>query len=202
MLGSVQRKIVKTGCILKGMNQNDEKPWEVLSRFVEIKSPWLTVIGERLRDTDDKDVEYWRIEKADSLLVLLEQNGKFLLPKPQYRPGVQAYTLDFCGGRVNPSININEMARKIVLRELRLNDNVEFVSVDPINSEPWNINSSFENQRLFGYIAKLDDATVVDPARLVSYEQTAEGIQQLLNDLSCLQCRALLLEWERQKRQR
>ena len=179
------------------MNSNDIKPWELISRFVEIKSRWVTVIGENLRDNKGQQLEYWRVEKADSLVVLVEQNGKLLLPKPQYRPGVQAATLDFCGGRVDSTAGLAEQAQKIARRELQLSEEVIFAEVTPINATPLNINSSFENQRLFGYVVKLaDSVSVADAALGGTYDLTDNGVQQLLGDLPCLQCRALLLEWQ------
>jgi len=45
-------------------------PWQYLSRIVEIRSPWLSVIGERLVDGAGQELDYWRVEKPDSLLVI------------------------------------------------------------------------------------------------------------------------------------
>ena len=74
--------------------------WKILERFVEISSPWLTLIGEKLQARQGKILDYWRVEKADSVVIVTIQGDNFLLPKPMYRPGVQSNTLDFPGGRV------------------------------------------------------------------------------------------------------
>jgi hypothetical protein len=83
----------------------DEEPWQLLSQMVEVRSPWLSVIGERLRDATGREHEYWRVEKSDSLLVITIQDGRLLLPARSYRPGVGRTTLDFAGGRLqDPSM--------------------------------------------------------------------------------------------------
>lgn len=177
---------------------NDQQsPWEVLSRFVEIKSPWLTVIGERLRDDANKELEYWRVEKANSLVVVTVQDNKFVLPKPMYRPGVSRTTLDFCGGRMDDSMPQAEIAERIVKREFSLEstDSI-FANLKPINLTPWDVNSSFENQQLYGFFAEISNEVHIDPAHIgASFEVSPSGIQQFLNEIVCLQCRALVLDW-------
>ena len=79
---------------------DDKHQWPTLDRFVEIRSPWLTLIGETLQDEQQQVLDYWRIEKADSVVILAIQSGQFLLPVPMYRPGLGEATLDFPGGRV------------------------------------------------------------------------------------------------------
>lgn len=76
------------------------RPWRVQDRFLELHARWMTLIGEHLQDHQGEILEYWRIEKADSVIVLPIQNGQFLLPPPSYCPGVGQVTLDFPGGRV------------------------------------------------------------------------------------------------------
>lgn len=79
-----------------------DRPWETLDRFVAISSPWLQLIGEHLRDDRQREIEYWRVEKADTAIALTLQNDKLILPVRQYRPGLAKTTLDFPGGRVSP----------------------------------------------------------------------------------------------------
>jgi hypothetical protein len=69
--------------------------WQLRDRFVEMRSPWLTLIGEHLQDERGQVLEYWRIEKADSAVILPILNGHLILPTPNYRPGVGEPTLDF-----------------------------------------------------------------------------------------------------------
>ena len=79
---------------------NDFHKWKLKERFVVIRSPWLALIGERWFDEPEKLLDYWRIEKANSAVIVTIQNGQFLLPVPTYRPGLGKTTLDFPGGRV------------------------------------------------------------------------------------------------------
>lgn len=63
--------------------------WQTQDRFVELRCQWLTVIGEHLQDETGKIREYWRVEKADSVVILPIQNRNLILPPPTYRPGVK-----------------------------------------------------------------------------------------------------------------
>ena len=82
------------------MNQTAKSQWKTLDRFVEINSHWVKLIAEHLETTEGQIVEYWRVERADSVVILTIQAEKFLFPTPMYRPGVASATLDFPGGRV------------------------------------------------------------------------------------------------------
>jgi len=92
--------------------KSDEEPWLLLSQMVEVRSPWLSVIGERLRDATGREREYWRVEKPDSLLVITIQDGRLLLPARSYRPGVGRTTLDFAGGRLQDPSMIRRRRRR------------------------------------------------------------------------------------------
>ncbi len=61
------------------------EPWKKLERFVELRTPWLTLIGEKLQDPQGQVLDYWRVEKADSVVIITIQGDNFLLPKPIYR---------------------------------------------------------------------------------------------------------------------
>ena len=57
-------------------------------------------------------------------------------------------------------------------------------------------NSSFSNQKLYGFVVKLHPTASVSNELLgASYATTPRGINELVKDLTCLQCRAVLLEW-------
>lgn len=176
---------------------NSPDDWQTLERFVEIRSLWLTLIGEKLQDEQQRILDYWRVEKADSVVIVTIQSGRFLLPKPAYRPGVGKTTLDFPGGRVLPEQTTVEAAKIILQRELDIEES-DLIGLKPINQIGWAINSSFSNQKLFGLVAEIDSQTVVNPEKLTSitYTNTVNGINNLLRDLTCLQCRAVLLEWQ------
>lgn len=171
------------------------RPWKVLSRFVEISSPWLTLIGEKLQDNQGKILEYWRVEKADAVVVLTIQQGKLVLPVPMYRPGLGKTTLDFPGGRIPPHQSPIDTVPQILERELGINKN-QLVSINAINSSGWAINSSFSNQKLYGFVVELKSYFELNDDKVGAvYPISLEGITNLLNDLDCLQCRAVLLGW-------
>ena len=79
----------------------------------------LTLIGEHLGIEQGQLLEYWRVERAHSLIVLplLESRLRLLLPEPMYRPGVGTATLDFPRGRVAPTPPLDIAARQILHRE-------------------------------------------------------------------------------------
>ncbi|MBE9044030.1 NUDIX hydrolase [Pleurocapsales cyanobacterium LEGE 10410] len=177
---------------------NFQNNWQTLERFVEIRSSWLTLIGEKLQDEQEQTLDYWRVEKADSVVIVTMQSGRFLLPKPSYRPGLGQATLDFPGGRVLPEQTPVDAVPPILKRELGVNKS-DIISLNALNQNGWAINSSFSNQKLYGFIAEIKSEIIVEPEKLAStiYPTTAIGIDKLLQDLTCLQCRAVLLEWQR-----
>jgi hypothetical protein len=79
----------------------DEDRWQVLSRMVEVRTPWMSMIGERWREGAGRELEYWRVEKPDSLLVVTVHDGRLIAPVRAFRPGVGRTTLDFAGGRLD-----------------------------------------------------------------------------------------------------
>ena len=170
--------------------------WQLLSRMVEVRSPWLSMIGERLCDATGHEREYWRVEKPDSLLVITIQNGRLVLPACSYRPGVGRATLDFAGGRLEDPCMIGETAQASVRREFNLGDGDLFVSQEELNRTGWDVDSSSSSQRVYGIVAELPGELLV-PEHSVGacYPATAPGARELLRDLVCLQCRAILYEW-------
>lgn len=172
-----------------------EEAWKKLGIFVDISCPWLRLIGEKLEDNQGNLLEYWRVEKADSVVVITKQSNNFLFPPLMYRPGIGKVTLDFPGGRVSEGKSPNEVVPHILKRELGVNLE-DIISLIPINPLGWEINSSFSNQKLYGFFAELAESLVISPQKLGGiYNNSSTGIKQLLDDLTCLQCRALFLEW-------
>ena len=177
------------------MQCNSEQVWPVRDRFLELHSRWMTLIGEHLQDDRGQILEYWRIEKADSVVVLPRRGDDILLPAASYRPGVGHITLDFPGGRVSAGKNPEEAAIEILQRELGIAATAISQPI-PLNSTGWAINSSFSNQKLYGFVARIDSSTALVPARVATtYPVTEAGVKSLLAELTCLQCRAVLLEW-------
>ncbi|ELS00423.1 hypothetical protein Xen7305DRAFT_00001240 [Xenococcus sp. PCC 7305] len=169
---------------------------KILERFVEIRSPWLTLIGEKLQDQQGKILDYWRVEKADSVVVVTIQGDRLLLPKPMYRPGINSTTTDFPGGRVAEGLQQPIHAvPQILNRELGISQS-EIAKITSLSHNGWVINSSFSNQKLYGFVAEINPTLSINPHQLgVTYSKTSKGIKLLLQDLACLQCRAVLLEW-------
>lgn len=173
----------------------EERPWEVREALATVRSPWLTLIGERLQDPQGQMHDYWRVEKADSVIILPLHRGDLLLPPRQYRPGVGAYTWDFPGGRLPAGLEPEAIAPVILQRELGVNA-AAIATLSPLNPDGWLINSAFSNQRLYGFIAHLSPDAVMPAATLGGrYPFTPSGIAQLCQQLTCLQCRAILLEY-------
>jgi hypothetical protein len=169
--------------------------WTKGDRFLEIRSHWLTLIGERYRDDQGRNLEYWRVERADSVIILPIQANHLILPPKSYRPGVDALTLDFPGGRMLKSNPPETSAIAILHRELGVAEtDISFLLA--LNHEGWAVNSSFSNQKLYGFIAEIQPDALLPSDRVgATYPATSTGVHDLLQELTCLQCRAILLEW-------
>lgn len=177
------------------MQSNAQQTWQVQDRFLEINSRWLTLIGEHQQDDRGEILEYWRIEKVDSVIVLPIQGDRILLPKPSYRIGIGQTTLDFSGGRVIAGQNPQLAAIATLKRELGI-EALAIAQLIPLNNEGWAVNSSFSNQKLYGFVAHIEPNAKLDPELVAgTYSLTLDGIQNLLEEITCLQCRAVLLEW-------
>lgn len=180
------------------MKISNTNKWKILDRFVKISSPWLTLIGEHLENDQGQVIDYWRVEKADSVVVLTIQSENLLLPIPMYRPGMGEKTLDFPGGRVPSRQTPAGIVPKILQRELGITE-AAIAHLTPLNTTGWAINSSFSNQKLYGFVAEIDPTVSISNELLGEmYPTTKLGIRNLLQDLTCLQCRCVLLEWQTQ----
>ncbi len=172
------------------------QPWTLQNRLLHLQTKWLTLIGEHLQDPNGTLHEYWRIEKADSLIVLPLQNQQILLPPPVYRPGLGTATLDLPGGRCPAEQDRESVAIAILQRELGL-PAPAIDHLTPLNTEGWPINSSFSNQKLYGYIAQIRPDAIVLPEYLeAAYPANESGVRSLLARIQCLQCRLVLREWQ------
>ena len=174
-----------------------DEHWDLLESFVRVGSRWVTLIGERWRCDKGKILEYWRVEKADSVIVLPLQRKHILCPKKNFRPGVGRPTLDLPGGRLPISMEPAEVVPDLLERELGVSPEA-IVRIDQINAMPLLINSSFSNQRLWGYAAMIDEAYTVPESHMHrKFPANETGLAHLLEMMECLQCRALLLDWAR-----
>jgi len=158
------------------------------------------MIGERWRDGTGRDLEYWRVEKPDSLLVVTVHDGRLITPVRSFRPGVGRMTLDFAGGRLEASHAIAESAPAIVRREFKLETDDLFESQEALNAVGWDVDSATSSQRVFGVAAVLRrELQVPEECVGASYPATRAGGREMLGELVCLQCRAVLSAWlERQ----
>ena len=174
----------------------DEGRWQVMSQIVEVRTPWLSMIGERWREGAGRELEYWRVEKPDSLLVVTVHDGRLIAPVRSFRPEVGRTTLDLAGGRLDDPSTLAQTAVAIVRREFKLNADDLFESQEPLNPVGWDVDSATSSQRVFGVAAELRrDVQVLDDRLGASYPATSAGGRGLLSELVCLQCRAVLSEW-------
>ena len=176
---------------------SDRSPsWERIDRFAELRSRWVTLVGEHWRDGHGRMLEYWRVERASSVIVLPLHRGALLLPPMDFRPGVQRSTLDFPGGRLPDGARPATAVQGILGRELDIQPTA-IVSVQGLSpAGGWDVDSSFSSQRLHGFVAQLDDqAEVSDSRAVVRVPADAAGVAWLLDHLRCLQCRAVLHAW-------
>ncbi|MGK7910267.1 MAG: NUDIX hydrolase [Synechococcus sp.] len=169
--------------------------WQTLDRFLEVTSPWMTLIGERLQDDGNRLLDYWRVETANSAVILTVQGNHLILPPAMYRPGVGQLTLDFPGGRVLQEERPEAAIPDILERELGVPAEA-IASCTSLNEAGWQVNSSFSNQKLFGFVVYLKPTVQLAADRVGErYAVTDSGIQSLLEKLTCLQCRTVLLTW-------
>lgn len=171
--------------------------WIKLSTITEISSPWLKIFCERWQDEPGHELDYWRVEKADSVIVLPLWRDFLILPVPFFRVGVNQLTYDLPGGRWTAGNQLQKAAIDILEREFSVA--AEFVlTVESLNTRGWLVNSSFSNQRLYSVVAEISPDFVFHEERIgrrVANKQNE--IQALLEELDCLQCRSVLLEWLR-----
>ena len=171
------------------------KDWTRTATLTTLETPWIRLVGERWDTHDSGSVDYWRTETDDSVIVIPEMDGRLLLPQPMFRPGVNRTTLDFPGGRCPRGVAPDDAAFGIIARELGAELTV-VLRMQPLITLPLLVNSSTSNQKLFGFHAELAELpTSASDTDRQSYTTDQQGIHRLLEDLECLQCRALLLEW-------
>jgi len=115
-----------------------------------------------------------------------------------YRPGLGKATLDFPGGRVSEGQTPETAVPEILEKELGINEDA-IARLTLLNPSGWPVNSAFSNQQLYGFVAEIEPTGSVNPELLAAtYPNTSEGIRTLLTDLTCLQCRAVVFEWQSQ----
>ena len=166
--------------------------WTLEDRFLTLSTNWVTLVGEHYTDHRGERLEYYRAERADSVIVLPVHGDALLCPPRTFRPGIGEATLDFPGGRV-PRGSLEEAARRILLRELNLPSDM-VLDLSLMNRLGWPLDSSFSDQRLFGALAPLRPDPLSEGAG-ERHPLNPEGKERLLNELQCAQCRLVLLHY-------
>lgn len=167
--------------------------WRSLDQLVRIQSKWVTLIAEKWLTDTGETLEYWRVEKPDSVIVLPLQGKDLICLPPTFRVGVQRATVDFPGGRVGSDQDPIAIVPQILTRELGITADA-IQGITPISEQPWLVNSAFSNQRVWGFVAELAPRATV-PQAGGRFRLGSPDISQLLAQLECLQCRAVLLQW-------
>lgn len=162
----------------------------VVDQFFTFKNRWVTFFGEKCIDDNDNTIEYYRVDRADSIIVLPISEHGLIVPSKFYRHGIQSVTVDFPGGRFEGEMSLLQRASEIVTSELAIaSENIK--NLESLNSKGWAVDSSFSTQRLFGVVAWID-APELETIALKHNE-----LNTLLETLECLQCRSVLMEWIR-----
>jgi hypothetical protein len=161
--------------------------------FCDLKTPWFRLIGEHLENDRGELLDYWRVERSDSVIILPLYRQTWLLPPTVHRPGAGLATLDFPGGRALTDRPLAESALVILEREVQIPpDRVQTCTV--LNPGGWWINSSFSNQKLYGFVAEIDERIELNP-ETIGVVYSIDDSKLLLEQLTCLQCRSLLQQW-------
>jgi hypothetical protein len=84
-------------------------------------------------------------------------------------------TLDFPGGRVLAEQKPVDAIPNILNRELGINKS-DISHLAPLNQTGWAINSSFSNQKLYGFVAEINPEIIFQPRR-------SSSTIAILNDL-------------------
>ncbi|MBU2858403.1 NUDIX hydrolase [Acidithiobacillus ferrooxidans] len=172
-----------------------DQVWEKRGGLARLESPWVTILAERWRDNNGCDLDYWRVERPDSVIVLPVYRAQLIMPPPSYRPGIGRVTWDFPGGRKQPNIAVLETAKNILQKELGIHQSA-VQRVEPVNDRGWPVDSSFSSQRLWGVVAHVaDDVELKREFLGCSIPCQGRSIMHLMREIDCLQCRMVLVEW-------
>lgn len=169
--------------------------YTVEKNLIEINTNWVKIVGEQIRDEKGQTLDYWRVEKDNSLIVIPFYKQQFMLPGLVYRHGINRKTYDFPGGRIPRDGNIEMESAIILEREIGIGKD-KIQDIKQLNSVGWPINSAFSNQELFCTVASISESlNIKDLQDVQLFPRSKKGIMELRKNLSCLQCRAALLEW-------
>jgi hypothetical protein len=172
-------------------------PWTTLGEQLRIETPYATFVVEELEDDAGRRYEWARLEKPDSLLLVIEHDGDILLPPPTYRPGIGRWSLDLPGGRLEGPGGVAGAAGRIVERELGVAAD-DLLDVELLEPAGLAIDSSTSSARLFVARGSLRPDVELGPS--VRRQRSDEISLHALDDvLDCLQCRSALDSWRRRR---
>jgi hypothetical protein len=191
-----------TNPLTQAGSNSDPSEWIKMGEIARIESPWITVIAERLKDCErDNMMDYWRIERADSAIIIVVQGNSLIFPKLQFRPGIGRWTLDFPGGRIKQGQVPIDAVKGILEKELGVTeDDFDEKGIEELTDEKgWYVDSSVSSQKLHGFFVTLKNDTKLNKDKIhnrVYLLDDANDMDELLKkDLLCLQCRSILMEW-------
>lgn len=164
--------------------------WSLEDRFLALTTHWVALVGERYTDHRGQRLEYYRVERSDSVIVLPVHGDGLLTASPSFRPGIGETTLDFPGGRIGER-PLDEAAQNVLLKELNLPATM-LQGLEPMTRHGWPVDSSFSDQRLFGMIAELRSEPLPAEATCECFPLTPQGKADLLLRMDCAQCRLVL----------
>ncbi len=169
--------------------------WKLLESIVSIDNRWIELTGEYLLDEEGQRLTYWRVKRADSVIVIPIYRNKLILLKPSYRHGIEEFTYDFPGGRHEDALTHQETAYKILQRELHIFQN-DVEKLTSINKDGWIVDSSFSSQRVFSFEAIIRSSSILYFDLIGIMESTdTEGVDKVFSKLCYMQCHCTLLEW-------
>jgi hypothetical protein len=171
------------------------KDWLLIDTLVRLENKWIKMVGERVENESGQRLDYWRVERCNSVIVIPIHKNRIILPLPKYRHGIGKTTYDFPGGRCEDDSNLKGTVLNILKQEL-LVDSGDVVKLTAINHDGWIVDSSFSNQCLFAFEALLAPDMSLNPSIVyMSQPADTQGAMEVLQFLTCLQCRGALLEW-------
>jgi hypothetical protein len=102
------------------------------------------------------ELEYWRVEKANSVIVLSLQVARSFCVAPNSRPGIGRATLDCPGGRLPTGKMPNDVLPFLLPPELGVVPEA-IRRTEALNVDQWIVNSFFSNQGLWAVVAEIDE---------------------------------------------
>ena len=165
-----------------------------MTEELRIETPFATFYVEELADDQGGHSEWARLEKPDSLLLVIEDNDELLLPPLAFRPGIGEWSQDLPGGRLEGPEGITGAASRIAARELGLPLD-GLIDLTLLTETGWAIDSSTSNARLHVASARLR-AGATPSGDVRRHPADPSGVAALRAELNCLQCRAALEAWQ------